>query len=120
MFGKREITWHLLFSSLEKAEELLPKNKAMEVEVDNKSLCIVRSDDGYFVTDNSCPHQKLPLSRGGFCENGHLVCPFHRYQWEMKTGRESRRNEANMKIYPVKINENGLFIGIEGRKRFFF
>jgi 3-phenylpropionate/trans-cinnamate dioxygenase ferredoxin subunit len=119
MFGKKQVSWYLLFSSEQKAIENLPLNKVIAIEVGGKELCIVRHSEGYFVTNNKCPHQSLPLSRGGFCENGHIVCPFHRYSWETKTGRETRRNEGNMEIYPVKVNEEGFFIGIEERKGWF-
>ena len=119
MFFGREVTWYLLFSSEAKAIESLPLDKAISIEVNGRSLVIARHLEGYFVTDEKCPHQGLPLSRGGFCEHGNLVCPFHRYSWDMKTGRESRCNEANMVVYPVRIDETGLFVGIEKRKSWF-
>jgi nitrite reductase/ring-hydroxylating ferredoxin subunit len=119
MFGRKETQWYLLFSSEQKAIENLPENKVVAIEAAGKSLCIVRHSNGYFVTDNKCPHQGLPLSRGGFCENGLIVCPFHRYSWQMSTGRETRRNEKNMEVYPVKVSSEGVFVGII-RKRGFF
>lgn len=120
MFGKKETQWYLLFSSEQKAIENLPENKVIEIEVAGKNLCILRHSAGYFVTNNKCPHQGLPLSRGGFCENGTVVCPFHRYSWDLKTGRETRRNEANMEVYPVKITDEGFFVGVERKKGLFW
>jgi nitrite reductase/ring-hydroxylating ferredoxin subunit len=119
MFGRKEIHWYLLFGSEDKAKENLPENKVVAIEAAGKSLCIVRYAEGYFVTDNKCPHQGLPLSRGGFCENGLIVCPFHRYSWEIKTGRETRKNERNMEVYPVKVCAEGVFVGIIKKKGFF-
>lgn len=116
MFFKREVRWYLLFSSEQKAIDSLPLDKAISIEVDDRKLVIARHNEGYFVTDEKCPHQGLPLSRGGFCEKGQLVCPFHRYSWDMKTGRESRQNERNMVIYPTKIDSTGFYVGIERKK----
>ncbi|MEX1188130.1 MAG: Rieske 2Fe-2S domain-containing protein [Bacteroidia bacterium] len=119
-FRKKEIYWFLLFSSEEKAIENLPLNKVVAIEVDSKELCIARHDTGYFVTNSKCPHQGLPLNKGGFCEKGNIICPFHRYEWDMRTGRESRMQENNMEVYPVKLDEKGLWVGIEKKKGGFF
>ena len=119
-FRKKEIKWFLLFSSEEKAEENLPLNKAVLIEVDNKQLCIVRHEEGYFVTNNKCPHQGLPLNRGGFCENGKMICHFHRYEWDIKTGRETRKQENNIEVYPIKVDKNGISIGIAKKSGGFF
>jgi 3-phenylpropionate/trans-cinnamate dioxygenase ferredoxin subunit len=119
-FKKPKIQWFLLFSSEEKAIEQLPLNKVIAIDAGGSKLCIVRHDKGYFVTDNKCPHQALPLSKGGFCENGKIVCPFHRYEWDLSSGRESRKQEKNMIIYPTKLSEMGLYIGIPVKSKGFF
>jgi nitrite reductase/ring-hydroxylating ferredoxin subunit len=104
--------WFMLFSSFEKAEAWIPLNKTIRVEADGKMLCITRTPDGLFATDEKCPHQKLPLTHGGIVENGALVCPFHRYAWDLKTGREVERRCDNIVLYPVELRPDGVFVGI--------
>lgn len=98
----------------------MPINKAISVEAGNKRLCMVRSEEGFFAMDENCPHQGLPMSRGGICEGGKIICPFHRYAWDLKTGRETRGQEPNINLYPVEARKDGLFVGIGMKKRWLF
>jgi nitrite reductase/ring-hydroxylating ferredoxin subunit len=112
-FKRKKIQWYMIFSSLDKAHQLVPLNRTVRVEVEDKMLCLARTETGFFATDEKCPHQKLPLTHGAICENGTLVCPFHRYAWDLKTGREIERREVNIQLYPVEERSDGLFVGIE-------
>jgi len=119
MFGKKETQWFMIFSSMEKAREMVGLNKVVAVELGEKRICLARTEKGFYALDEKCPHQNLPITRGGFCENGHIVCPFHRYSWNLETGRETRRHEDNIRFYKVEERENGLFVGVEGKKSWF-
>lgn len=112
-FGKKTTRWFMVFSSVEKAKELVPINKTARIEVDGNMLCLARTETGFFALDEKCPHQNLPITHGGICENGTVVCPFHRYAWDLKTGREVERRSGNINLYPVEERETGLFVGIE-------
>ena len=112
-FKRKKIQWYMIFSSLDKAHQLVPLNRTVRVEVEDKMLCLARTETGFFATDEKCPHQTLPLTHGAICENGTLVCPFHRYAWDLKTGREIERREVNIQLYPVEERSDGLFVGIE-------
>jgi nitrite reductase/ring-hydroxylating ferredoxin subunit len=111
-FRKKQTRWFMAFSSVEKAREWVPMNKTVRIEVDHRLLCLTRTVDGFFATNEKCPHQKLPLTHGGFVENGALVCPFHRYAWDLKTGREIERRCDNIELFEVEERPDGLFIGI--------
>jgi nitrite reductase/ring-hydroxylating ferredoxin subunit len=112
-FKRKKLRWFMIFGSVDKARELVPLNRTVRVDVDGKFLCLVRTESGFFATDEKCPHQKLPLTHGGICENGTIVCPFHRYAWDLKSGREIERREVNIQLYTVEERPDGLFVGIE-------
>ena len=117
MRNRKNIHWYLVFESMEEARNRVPLNKTVRVEIPGKTLCLAHSPDGFYATDDRCPHQGLPVSRGGVCEDGHLVCPFHRYAWSLHTGKESRGIEANMRFYEVIEDKEGLFIGIPQKRK---
>lgn len=119
MFGRKKTVWYKVFDSVEAAENNVPLNRTVSVELDGKKLCLTRNEEGFYALDEKCPHQGLPITRGGFCENGFIVCPFHRYAWDLKTGREQERRESNIHLYPVEKRVDGLFIGIEVRQGWF-
>ncbi|HOY47864.1 MAG TPA: Rieske (2Fe-2S) protein [Flavobacteriales bacterium] len=119
MFSKKVTNWFQVFSSVEKAKEQVPLNKTIAVELGDKRICLARTEKGFFALDEKCPHQNLPITHGGICENGTIVCPFHRYAWDLKTGREVERREGNIQLYPVEERAEGLFVGIETKKGWF-
>jgi nitrite reductase/ring-hydroxylating ferredoxin subunit len=112
MIRNKEIRWYKVFDSLEEARIRVPLNRTVRVDLDGQALCLVHAPDGFYAIDDKCPHQGLPISKGGICENGQVVCPFHRYAWDLKTGRESRGVEANIRLYPLAEKTDGLFIGM--------
>ena len=119
MFGQKNVQWYMIFSSMELAKQQLAVNKVVAVEVGEKRICLARTEKGFFALDEKCPHKKLPITSGGFCEKGTVVCPFHRYAWDLKTGREVERRDDNINLYPVEERENGLFVGIKQKKSWF-
>lgn len=120
MFGKKTIKWYKVFDSAETAKALVTVNKTIAIEAGEKRLCLLRTNEGFYAFDEKCPHQGLPLTRGGFCEDGKIVCPFHRYAWDLRTGRETRGQEPNIRLYQVRQDEHGLHVGIDEKKSWLF
>ena len=55
------------------------------VVIADRALCVTRTDAGYGVLDNRCPHQGGPLGEGQI-EDGCLLCPWHGYEYDPITG----------------------------------
>jgi pyruvate oxidase len=51
-----------------------------------RALCITRTESGYGALDNRCPHQGGPLGDGQI-ENGYVICPWHGYEYDPRSGR---------------------------------
>jgi 3-phenylpropionate/trans-cinnamate dioxygenase ferredoxin subunit len=119
MFYKKTIHWFRIFESLEVANQLVPLNKVFPVEVGNQRICLAKTEKGFFALDEKCPHQGLPITHGGFCENGAIVCPFHRYSWNLTSGQEVERREDNITLYPVEERADGLYVGLPKKTKWF-
>lgn len=63
-------------------------------------------------SDDKCPHLGEELHKGKINFMGEIVCPWHSYTFNLITGEESSRRCEDLKIYPVKADEEGLSIGI--------
>jgi 3-phenylpropionate/trans-cinnamate dioxygenase ferredoxin subunit len=61
---------------------------------------------------NTCPHAGGILS-GGWCKNGHIVCPIHRYEYSLQTGRGAIGQGDYIDIYPVEERVDGVYIGLK-------
>jgi nitrite reductase/ring-hydroxylating ferredoxin subunit len=82
------------------------------IQVGQKALCLVRHQGELFATENRCPHAGGILS-GGWCENGNLVCPVHRYQYSLKNGRGAEGQGDYVYTYPVEERADGLYVQIK-------
>lgn len=70
----------------------------------------------WYACQNMCPHKmQMALSRGmiGSHENEPKVaCPFHKKTFSLKTGECLNAEEQTIKVYPVKIEEGYVYIGV--------
>jgi 3-phenylpropionate/trans-cinnamate dioxygenase ferredoxin subunit len=98
-----------------------PKGDFVEtIKVDGRKLCLVRHQNKMHVLQNSCPHAGGILS-GGWCKNGHIVCPIHRYEYNLETGRGAAGQGDYINIYPLEKRDDGFYVGLKESfwKRFF-
>ncbi len=91
----------------------MPKpSEIKSINTNGKQLCVINNEGKIYVTQSFCPHAGGHLS-GGWCKNGYLVCPVHRYEYSLETGRGAEGQGDYINIYPTEIREDGLYIGFE-------
>ncbi len=93
-------------------EEIPLHDFVAQVKVEGKKLCLVRHNDQLHVVQNTCPHAGGILS-GGWCKDGHLICPIHRYEYNLTTGRGAPGQRDYIDIYPVEEREDGVYVGLK-------
>lgn len=76
-----------------------------------KSICVISYKDEIFAVSSVCPHAGADLS-GGWCKDGQLICPFHRYSYDIKTGKGAAGQNDFIDTYPVQIREDGVYVGM--------
>lgn len=72
----------------------------------------------WFATQNLCPHkQQMALARGLTGEHAgvpKIACPFHKKTFSLQSGScLSDPEEYTIRVYPVKIKNGFVFIGVE-------
>jgi nitrite reductase (NADH) small subunit len=85
--------------------ELPPKNEAKEFPCGDKMICVANVNGEICAIDNVCLHRGGPLGQG-VIEKGKIVCPWHGWVWDPKTGQAVHNAAAKVAVYPLKI-ENG-------------
>ncbi len=83
------------------------------IEIENKMICLTRLPNGYFAIDDRCPHAGARLGLGKCTEEGMVVCPIHRYQYDAKTGKGLAKQGDFVNTYPIENRADGIYIGIE-------
>lgn len=79
------------------------------VVVADRAVCVTRTDEGYGVLDNHCPHQGGPLGEGQI-EDGCLICPWHGYEYDPLTGKPPAGYSDAATAYPSEMRDDGLYV----------
>ena len=83
------------------------------IEIENKLICLARLADAYYAVDDKCPHAGARLGLGKCSEDGKVICPIHRYQYDLKTGRGLPQQGDYVNTYPIETRVDGVYIGLE-------
>jgi nitrite reductase (NADH) small subunit len=93
------------FTKLTTESELPPADEAKEFPWGEKTICVANVNGTYSALDNVCPHRGGPLGQG-MIEGGKVVCPWHGWAWDVKTGVAEQDHGMKVAVYPLKV-ENG-------------
>jgi 3-phenylpropionate/trans-cinnamate dioxygenase ferredoxin subunit len=90
-----------------------PDNQLIDLEVDGKKITLARFKEGYYAFAQKCPHASGRMAQGYINPLGQVVCPLHRYAFDMKNGRNTTGEGYFLKTYPVELRPDGIFIGFK-------
>ena len=71
-------------------------------EVNGQSVAVFNVDGTYYAIDNTCVHRGGPLGEGEL-EGDTVTCPWHGWQYNVKTGVSLTNPSACVKSYQVKV-----------------
>ena len=84
-----------------------------EVAVGGKKICLINHPQGLRACAAKCPHAGARMAEGWLDSGGNLVCPLHRYRFNLLNGRNVSGEGYFLKIYPIEMREDGVYVGIE-------
>jgi nitrite reductase (NADH) small subunit len=96
----------------------IPENEGGCVKVKDKQIAIFNftKTGEWFATDNLCPHKmQMILSRGMLGDQAgepKVACPYHKKTFSLHTGECLSGEDYSIKTYPVKVEQNQVFIGL--------
>src|SRR5438874_13208704 len=96
------------------------ENNLLIIEVNGKKITVAKHNNKLFACAYTCPHASGVLADGYVDVTGNIVCPGHRYKFNLLNGRNISGEGYYLKTYPLKINEEGIFIGFEEKDFFDF
>jgi len=91
--------------------ELPAVNEAKEFRCGDKEICVANVDGTYSAMDNTCLHRGGPLGQG-MIANGMLICPWHAWAWDPKTGQATHNAQVKVAVYPMKIEGGDVVIDL--------
>ncbi len=78
-------------------------------EAADGNLCVARVNGEIAVLSNICPHEEGPLGQG-MIENGRVVCPFHGWAFDVKTGEAEHNPSEHARVFPCEVRDGALYV----------
>jgi nitrite reductase/ring-hydroxylating ferredoxin subunit len=89
----------------------LKPGTAMTVEVNGKAIALYNVGGKIYATDNTCLHQGGPLGEG-MLEGEVISCPWHMWEYNVRTGEKVGNNSIKLATYPVEIEGTDIKVGV--------
>ena len=71
-------------------------------EIKDQTIAVFNVDGMYYAIDNTCMHRGGPLGEGEL-EGDVVTCPWHSWQFNVKTGVSVNNPSACVKSYQVQV-----------------
>jgi nitrite reductase/ring-hydroxylating ferredoxin subunit len=104
--------WIRIFKTQTEALQRIAADKPQLIVIGETRICLVRHADEFTAVQDSCSHNGESLSKGHVNYMGEIICPWHNYCFDTKSGREIQGRSSDLKTFPVKTDDTGFFIGI--------
>jgi len=92
--------------------DALAEGESRAFTVDGTHLAVFRYQGEYYAVDNRCPHMGYPLSKGSI-RDGVLICHWHHWEFDLKTGGCFLTGGDDVKAFPVELRQDGdLYVGL--------
>ncbi|MGI4830468.1 MAG: Rieske (2Fe-2S) protein [Janthinobacterium lividum] len=92
-------------------EEVPAAGDLREIEVEASTICLANIDGELRALDNLCPHREGPLGQG-WIEGQTVVCPWHAWAFDCRTGLAEPPERAQVKVYPVRREEGTVLVDL--------
>ena len=109
--GSKNIKWLKVADS--KNEILWQQNNLAVIDADGKKITLAKIGDELFACAYKCPHASGILADGFIDATGNIVCPLHRYKFNLTNGRNVSGEGYYLKVFGVEQRAEGIFIGFE-------
>ncbi len=99
--------------------DAFPQNGGACVQYKGMQIAVFhfKATNEWYASQNMCPHRmQMALSRGligDACGEPKVACPFHKRSFSLVTGQNLNGEEYAIQVYPVKIEDGYVYIGLE-------
>ncbi len=108
---ERKYTWHKIADHINELD--FAANNIAVLELNGKKICVGKHQEAAFAFAYKCPHAGGIMADGYIDALGNVVCPLHRYKYNMENGRNVSGEGYYLKHWPVELREEGVFVGME-------
>lgn len=87
----------------------LPVGRAKAVLAGDRKIAVYHTADGFFASDNVCPHRGGPLGEGDLIGN-EINCPWHLWGFDVRTGVCAGNVELSIATIEVHVEGESILV----------
>ena len=91
--------------------EDVPPGSVRTVHAGEVDLALARIGDEFFATQHACAHLQGPLGEG-VLTGELLTCPWHGWQYDVRTGRNDFDRAIALETYDVRVEDGDVKIAV--------
>lgn len=80
----------------------VPLGRMKACVVDGRTIALYHTSDGFFASDNVCPHRGGPLTEGDLIGN-EITCPWHLWGFDVVSGVCPGNPEISLVTHEVRV-----------------
>ena len=93
-----------------RADEV-PPGSGKTVHATGIPLALFNEGGEFFAIDDTCPHQGASLGEG-LLHEGRVICPWHSWVFEIRTGRCAHVPEIGVSGYPTRRSGDAIEVEV--------
>ena len=91
--------------------EDVPSGTVARVQAGEEEIALVNLDNEFYATQGQCLHLQGPLGEGRV-EEGYLVCPWHGWHYDVRTGLNDFDHAIRIKTYEVRVEDGEVQVAV--------
>jgi nitrite reductase (NADH) small subunit len=87
----------------------VPAGEGRVVDAEGRALALFNVEGAFYAVDNACAHRGGPLGEGEL-DGTVVVCPWHAWRWDVKTGANVNNPAVTMTCFPALVDGGRVFV----------
>ena len=100
----------MAFTKVASASDL-PPDTMTEVTLGDNCYALCNVEGEIHAMSGVCLHRGGPLAQGAL-HGTIVVCPWHAWEWDCRTGANTFNPEQKLQTYPVKVEDGDILIDL--------
>jgi NAD(P)H-dependent nitrite reductase small subunit len=87
----------------------IPMGSGRVVEIAGQEIALFNFNGEFYAISDMCPHRGASLAEG-FLDGGKVFCPWHCFDFSLKTGECTMVPSLRVQTYEVKVEGEDIFV----------
>ncbi|MEZ4680490.1 MAG: Rieske 2Fe-2S domain-containing protein [Caldilineaceae bacterium] len=94
----------------------IPNNSTRYVRHGDDDIVVIHWNGVFTAFRNQCLHQEMPIHAGYLTPQGILLCPWHNWCYDVRTGVCTTVPGASLAAYPVRVDDERVWVGVADKQ----